>query len=40
VLIALAGLNLFLGFCLGCFTAYRLNRLGLPGFDRSPLEEA
>jgi hypothetical protein len=40
VLIALAGLNLFLGFCLGCFTYYQLNRLGLPGFDRSPLEGA
>lgn len=39
VLIFLASLNLFLGFCLGCFTYYQLSRLGVPGFDRSPLEE-
>lgn len=40
VLIVLAGLNLFLGFCLGCFTYYQLNRLGVPGFEHSPMEGA
>ncbi|MGC9348351.1 MAG: DUF4395 domain-containing protein [Anaerolineae bacterium] len=40
ILIFLAALNLFLGFCLGCFTYYQLNRLGVPGFGQSPIEEA
>jgi hypothetical protein len=31
IVIALAALNLFLGFCAGCFVYYQLNRLGLPG---------
>jgi len=35
--IALAALNLFAGFCVGCFTYYQLNRLGVPGFTRSPV---
>ena len=34
VVIALAAMNLFLGFCAGCFLYYQLNRLGVPGFDR------
>ena len=38
ILILLAGLNLFLGFCLGCFTYYQLNRLGVPGFSQSPVD--
>lgn len=29
---ALAALNLFAGFCAGCFIYYRLARLGIPGF--------
>lgn len=37
LVIVLAALNLFLGFCAGCFLYYQLNRLGLPGFDRGPL---
>lgn len=37
MVIILAGLNVFVGFCAGCFTYYQLNRLGLPGFGRSPL---
>jgi hypothetical protein len=37
LVIALAALNLFLGFCAGCFLYYQFNRLGLPGFDRSPV---
>ncbi len=37
LVIALAALNLFLGFCAGCFVYYQLNRLGVPGFGHSPL---
>ena len=37
IVIVLAALNLFLGFCAGCFVYYQLNRLGLPGFDRQPI---
>jgi hypothetical protein len=33
--IVLAALNLFAGFCLGCFVYYRMNQLGVPGFKRS-----
>lgn len=40
VLMLLAAVNLFLGFCLGCFTYYQLNRLGVPGFEHSPMEGA
>ena len=34
VVVVLAALNLFLGFCAGCFVYYQLNKLGVPGFDR------
>ncbi len=37
LVIVLAALNLFLGFCAGCFLYYQFNRLGLPGFNREPL---
>ena len=40
VVITLAGLNLFLGFCAGCFVYYQLNRLNVPGFERSPLQQS
>ena len=33
---ALAALNLFVGLCVGCAMYYWLNRLNVPGFDRSP----
>jgi hypothetical protein len=36
--IILAGLNLFLGFCAGCFLYYQLNRLNVPGFERFPVK--
>ena len=36
VVIALATLNLFGGFCLGCALYYWLFRLGLPGFRKAP----
>lgn len=35
IVIALAGLNLFVGFCAGCAVYYWLSRLGLPGFEKS-----
>lgn len=38
LVVVLAALNLFLGFCAGCFVYYQLNRLGLPGFSHSPIE--
>lgn len=37
LVITLAALNLFLGFCAGCFVYYQLNKLGLPGFHVSPI---
>jgi hypothetical protein len=36
LVIVLANLNVFACFCAGCFTYYQLNRLGVPGFSRSP----
>lgn len=36
LVIVLANLNVFAGFCAGCFTYYQLSRLGVPGFQRSP----
>lgn len=38
VVIVLASLNLFVGWCAGCTVYYWLNRLGMPGFDRQPVE--
>lgn len=38
LVIGLASLNLFAGFCAGCFMYYQLNRLGVPGFRRSPVK--
>jgi hypothetical protein len=35
LVVALAALNLFAGFCAGCAVYYWLNRLGLPGFAKS-----
>jgi hypothetical protein len=36
LVIVLAALNLFAGFCTGCAVYYWLNRLQMPGFPRSP----
>jgi hypothetical protein len=36
LVIALAALNLFVGFCAGCAVYYWLARLRLPGFAKSP----
>jgi hypothetical protein len=35
LVIALAAINLFVGFCAGCFVYYWLNRLGVPGFVKA-----
>jgi len=37
IVIVLAALNLFLGFCAGCFVYYQLHRLGVPGFSSGPI---
>ena len=37
LVVALAALNLFAGFCAGCFVYYQLNRLGVPGFRFRPI---
>ena len=37
LVIALAALNLFVGFCAGCFVYYWLSRLHVPGFGAQPL---
>jgi hypothetical protein len=36
LVIILASLNLFAGFCLGCAMYYWLNHLNLPGFHKKP----
>ena len=36
IVILLASLNLFAGFCTGCFIYYWLGRLNVPGFTQSP----
>ena len=36
LVVALAALNLFAGFCAGCAVYYWLNRLKLPGFAKAP----
>lgn len=38
LVIGLAALNLFAGFCVGCAMYYWLNRLHIPGFTRQPPE--
>ncbi len=38
LVIALAALNLFGGFCVGCAMYYWLNRLNVPGFNHAPPE--
>jgi hypothetical protein len=36
LVVALAALNLFVGFCAGCAVYYWLNRLNVPGFAKNP----
>lgn len=40
LVIGLAALNLFVGFCAGCMVYYWLNRLGVPGFGARPVAGA
>ncbi len=37
VVIALANLNFWLNFCLGCWMYYQFHKLGIPGFTQAPL---
>lgn len=37
IVVALANLNFWLNFCLGCWMYYQFNRLGVPGFTHSPV---
>lgn len=37
IVIALAALNLFTGFCAGCFVYYQFSKRGIPGFKVQPL---
>lgn len=36
LVVILAALNVFAGFCAGCFLYYQLGRLGVPGFSPKP----
>lgn len=38
IVVALASLNLFGNICVGCIIYYQLNRLGVPGFKRAPIQ--
>lgn len=38
IVIVLAALNLFLGFCAGCFVYYQLNPVGVRGFTAAPVK--
>ncbi|MBZ0318782.1 MAG: DUF4395 domain-containing protein [Anaerolineae bacterium] len=37
IVIGLAALNLFAGFCAGCFIYYQLGKRGIPGFKVQPI---
>jgi hypothetical protein len=39
IVVALAALNLFGNICVGCLIYYQFNRLGLPGFTHSPIQQ-
>ncbi|NDJ84856.1 MAG: DUF4395 domain-containing protein [Chloroflexi bacterium] len=39
LVIALAALNLFAGFCLGCFVYYQLSKRNVPGFTKEPVTQ-
>ena len=39
LVIVLASLNLFAGFCAGCFVYYQLSRRHVPGFTHLPINE-
>ncbi len=37
IVIGLAALNLFAGFCVGCFIYYQLSQRNVPGFTQQPI---
>lgn len=39
IVIALANLNFWVNFCLGCWMYYQFHRLGVPGFTQAPIAE-
>jgi len=38
IVFVLSLLNLFLGFCAGCFMYYMMNKLGVPGFNNAQVK--
>ena len=38
VVVVLANLNFWVNFCAGCWMYYQLNRLGVPGFRKAPVQ--
>lgn len=38
IVVALANLNFWVNFCAGCWMYYQLNRLGVPGFTKAPVQ--
>ncbi|MFN8418019.1 MAG: DUF4395 domain-containing protein [Anaerolineae bacterium] len=38
IVVALAALNLFGNVCVGCLIYYQLNRAGVPGFSKAPIQ--
>lgn len=38
IVVVLANLNFWIGFCMGCWMYYQFNRLGVPGFTVAPLK--
>jgi hypothetical protein len=38
IVVLLANLNFWLNFCVGCLIYYQLNRLGVPGFTKAPIQ--
>jgi hypothetical protein len=38
VVVGLAALNLFAGFCMGCFIYYQLSKRGISGFTAQPMK--
>jgi hypothetical protein len=39
IVIALANLNFWINFCMGCWMYYQFNRFGVPGFSRTPIQQ-
>jgi len=38
IVVVLANLNFWVNFCAGCWMYYQLNRLGIPGFTKAPIQ--